>query len=264
MSGGSAEAVEKEIQAELDAIEREHDVKILLACESGSRAWGFPSQDSDFDVRFLCAHTRDWYLSVFEKRDVIEKPVSGLLDISGWDIRKALQLLRKSNPALMEWLTSPLVYRSNPRALAPLLDLAEQAFRPMASCHHYISMAKGHVARFEGKDHIRVKVYLYTLRPILCCRWVIECGSQPPMLFRELLERFLPSGEVREVVDHLVALKSQSNETDTVPRSAVLEDHMREQLATVERQMPSPDPPPPMAVFDETFREILNRAESSI
>lgn len=92
----------EEILKRLTDIEGEEDVKIFYACESGSRAWGFPSADSDYDVRFLYRHPEEWYLSVDleEKRDVIERPINDDLDISGWDLRKALKLLRKSNPPL--------------------------------------------------------------------------------------------------------------------------------------------------------------------
>ena len=84
----------------LEEIERSESVRILLAVESGSRAWGFPSPDSDYDVRFLYARPRDWYLSIDARRDVIECPIEDVLDINGWDIRKALHLLLKANPVL--------------------------------------------------------------------------------------------------------------------------------------------------------------------
>ena len=105
--------VDEEIQRSIDEIEQSENVTVLYACESGSRAWGFHSQDSDYDVRFIYAHPPDWYLSVDleKKRDVIERPILDDLDVSGWDLRKSLQLFRKSNPPLLEWLDSPIVYR---------------------------------------------------------------------------------------------------------------------------------------------------------
>ncbi|MBS4161445.1 nucleotidyltransferase domain-containing protein, partial [Klebsiella pneumoniae] len=98
------------INEELANIENMNHVKILFAVESGSRAWGFPSQDSDYDVRFIYVHQKDWYLSIDEKRDVIERPIHESLDISGWELTKALRLFRKSNPPLLEWLSSEMVY----------------------------------------------------------------------------------------------------------------------------------------------------------
>src|SRR4051794_14574214 len=105
--------VSQRVSAALLAVEHEKDVRVLYACESGSRAWGFASRDSDYDVPFLYVHERDWYLSVDDRRDVLEYPLRDELDVSGWELRKALRLLRKSNPPLLEWLNSPMVYRDD-------------------------------------------------------------------------------------------------------------------------------------------------------
>lgn len=102
--------MEDTIRSRLDAIQASENVCIVYACESGSRAWGFPSADSDYDVRFIYVRPVEWYLSIDDKRDVIECPVEDGLDINGWDLRKALRLSRKSNPPLLEWLGSPIVY----------------------------------------------------------------------------------------------------------------------------------------------------------
>ena len=101
--------IKKRIDEELEAIESQNNVKILYACESGSRAWGFPSKDSDYDIRFIYIHRTEWYLRVDNSRlrDVIEKPIDDELDVSGWELRKALILFKKSNPAFIEWLNSP-------------------------------------------------------------------------------------------------------------------------------------------------------------
>src|SRR5580698_9021306 len=106
--------IQQRVRDVLAQLEAERQVRVLFACESGSRAWGFASRDSDYDVRFLYVHRRDWYLSVEARRDVIELPIAEDLDVSGWDLRKALRLLRKSNPPLLEWLKSPVVYRHDP------------------------------------------------------------------------------------------------------------------------------------------------------
>ena len=103
--------IRKEVLRRLDAVEREEDVRVLYACESGSRAWGFASPDSDYDVRFIYVHRPDWYLSIVDRRDVIERPIVDEYDLSGWELRKTLRLFRKSNPPLIEWLGSPIVYR---------------------------------------------------------------------------------------------------------------------------------------------------------
>ncbi len=118
----------EKIKLELERIEKENDVKILFAVESGSRAWGFPSKDSDYDVRFVYMHPVEWYLSIHDKRDVIEYPISDDLDISGWDIKKALQLFAKSNPALLEWIRSPIFYSKNSNFPEQLQQMSEKEF----------------------------------------------------------------------------------------------------------------------------------------
>jgi predicted nucleotidyltransferase len=126
----------EEILLRLDEIEKDHNVTIFYACESGSRAWGFPSADSDYDVRFLYLHPRDWYLAidVEEERDVIEGPISDMLDISGWDLRKALKLLRKSNPPLLEWLSSPIIYKETLTITEKVRELVPEYYSPGLAC----------------------------------------------------------------------------------------------------------------------------------
>ncbi|HNN29482.1 MAG TPA: nucleotidyltransferase domain-containing protein, partial [Agitococcus sp.] len=179
----------------LSRIEEQYQVTILWACESGSRAWGFPSPDSDYDVRFIYAQKPSSYIRVFDKRDVIEEPIDGLLDISGWDIKKALGLLRKSNPALMEWLSSPIIYRQH-AAIEPLRALAQASFLPLSSCHHYLSMARQDINKLVIGSDIRLKKYLYMFRALLATQWVIANNNQPPMAFIDLVNRFLPSGDI--------------------------------------------------------------------
>jgi predicted nucleotidyltransferase len=130
--------VKQEIIKCLDQIERDEDVRIFYACESGSRAWGFESTDSDWDVRFIYVHPRDWYLTIDieEKRDVIERPINDELDISGWDLRKALKLLRKSNPPLLEWLSSPIVYKEAGTVAEQLRGAVAECSSPISAFHH--------------------------------------------------------------------------------------------------------------------------------
>jgi hypothetical protein len=135
--------LKKVIISELEKIEKNEQIKILFAVESGSRAWGFPSKDSDYDVRFVYIHPIEWYLSIDEKRDVIEYPVNNLLDFSGWDIRKALKLFKKSNPPIMEWLSSPIVYLNKFAFMEQLRSIRDYYFSPKASIYHYLHMAKG-------------------------------------------------------------------------------------------------------------------------
>ncbi len=140
--------VRQQIEVELQRIEQEEGVNILSACESGSRAWGFPSKDSDYDVRYIYIRPVEWYLSIFEKRDVIERPISDMLDINGWDLKKALNLFRKSNPPLLEWLQSPIVYLENGSVAEQIRRVSPLTFSPRSCMHHYLHMAKGNYREY--------------------------------------------------------------------------------------------------------------------
>lgn len=134
--------IRRRIEERLDEIESQDSVRILLAVESGSRAWGFPSPESDYDERFLYARPREWYLSINSRRDVIECPIEDILDVNGWDIRKALGLLLKSNPVLSEWLCSPIRYREDQACTERMQTLAARvAFRRPAR-FHYLHLGK--------------------------------------------------------------------------------------------------------------------------
>jgi len=133
--------IKKEIQARLQELEQEERVRIFYACESGSRAWGFPSADSDYDVRFLYIHPQNWYLGIDVKRDVIERPSNDLIDLSGWDIRKALKLFRKSNPPLLEWLNSPIIYQQRLDIVDKIKTLMPEYYSPKSCLYHYLHMS---------------------------------------------------------------------------------------------------------------------------
>lgn len=207
----------------LARIESERNVRILYACESGSRAWGFASRDSDYDVRFIYVHHRDWYLSIDEGRDVIERPIADDLDVSGWELRKALRLLRKSNPPLHEWLHSPVVYHSDSAFLAEFVALAERFYSPRRCFAHYLHMAFGNWRRYLlGREQVSLKKYLYVFRPLLGCRWIERQLGQVPMIFDDLVAGVLEETEVREALAALVARKRLGEELDVAPPTEVL------------------------------------------
>jgi len=248
--------MKKQISEALLKVENEHNVRIIYACESGSRAWGFESQNSDFDVRFIYVHPRDWYLSIAEKRDVIELPVDKLLDINGWDIRKTLQLLRRSNSPLLEWFVSPIKYRCIDDVFNPLLELSKKAFLPDASFHHYLSMAKNNLAKAQETEKPKIKSYLYTLRPILCCQWIKKFGNQPPMRIDELLSIFLPDkkNELRRHIDEIIGIKKESIESAVIDRSDILENYLTEQLTELSKFSPKKSAKETLELFDSFFK----------
>lgn len=230
--------MKKRILETLERIEWEYDVEILYACESGSRAWGFASPDSDYDVRFLYAGSLDRYLTVEKRRDVIELPIVDELDVNGWDVAKALALLRASNPTLLEWLTSPVVYRCNDRFLADMRTLAERAMRPRALCHHYLSMARTAWEKKLLGGRVTAKNYLYTLRTLLCAKWVIDRGTSPPVAFESLLAKTVGSESVWIAIEDLLVAKASSGEKDRMMRHPVLDDFIAVTLDRLERCIP--------------------------
>ncbi|REK74295.1 nucleotidyltransferase domain-containing protein [Paenibacillus paeoniae] len=251
------------IRQELDALEQEEGIRILYACESGSRAWGFPSKDSDYDVRFIYVRPVDWYLSIFDKRDVIERPISEMLDISGWDLRKGLNLFRKSNPPLMEWLDSPIVYAEACHTAERLRQLSSQAYSPKASIYHYLHMARGNYRTYLQGEVVRIKKYFYVLRPILACEWILRKGTMPPIAFESLIEALLPKdGELSRQIEELLIRKKSGDEWDDQPRISVLNAYIEEQLASLEQaaaQLPGAKSGID-SELDELFRDLLREA----
>jgi predicted nucleotidyltransferase len=227
----------KEIILEkLKAIEHQFDVKILYACESGSRAWGFASPDSDFDVRFIYVHKMDYYLSIDERRDVIELPINDLLDINGWELRKALRLFRKCNAPLYEWLQSPIVYTADPAFLAELKSLMPGNFSPRAGMHHYLSMAKGVFESELSGEMVKLKKYFYALRPILAAKWIADMRSVPPMDF-ESLRKLIPV-HLNIVVDELLSIKAKVDESFLIERRDELNAFIDECIRYCEARVP--------------------------
>lgn len=233
------EEMKARITAELARIEAEEQVRILYACESGSRAWGFPSRDSDYDVRFIYVRTVDWYLSIYDKRDVIERPISDMLDINGWDLRKALNLFRKSNPPLLEWLRSPIVYQESYSTAEAIRRIFPATFSPRSCMYHYLHMARGNYREYLQGEQVRVKKYFYVLRPILACRWIEKHNTMPPVEFHRLVEDLLPEGStLREAVDRLLERKMAGEELDMGARIEPLSDFLEAGIIHYEQAAP--------------------------
>ena len=248
------------IQNTLRRIESEYGVRILFACESGSRAWGFASSDSDYDVRFLYVRPRDAYLSISPPRDVIELPIVDELDVNGWDLQKALKLLIKSNPPLLEWIASPIVYHSNAVVTARLRELRDMHFSPKSCLYHYWHMARGNYREYLQGDRVKLKKYLYVLRPILACRWIERTGEMAPTEFAQLLNAVVEDRRLRDAIDLLVAQKAAASELGEGPRVAVLNDFCEGELARLEAVAAdsAPGQKPGLAEVDALFRDALN------
>ncbi|AKG33256.1 nucleotidyltransferase domain-containing protein [Paenibacillus durus] len=251
----------QDILTVLERIEREEHVRILYACESGSRAWGFPSKDSDYDVRFIYVRPVEWYLSIFDKRDVIERPISDMLDINGWDLRKALNLFRKSNPPLLEWLQSPIVYRENRLITEQIRRISPLTFSPRSCIHHYLHMARGNYRDYLQGDQVKIKKYFYVLRPILACEWIEKYVTMPPIEFDQLVDGLLPGGsELKAVILDLLDRKKAGDEMDFEPRINPINDYLEEKIAYYERTASEmrPGDGNQDQQLDDLFRSVLH------
>ncbi len=231
----TAEETVGEIHGMLDWIEREHGVRIVYACESGSRAWGFASPDSDYDIRFLFVRPAVDYLNVVTPTDAIDMPMEGDLDAGGWDVRKAALLLGKSNGALVEWLHSPIIYRVADGFLDRWRSTANEVFSPRASADHYRGLAKQMVYGKMSGEMVRAKDYLYALRAVLAAKWVLQDRGIPPVPFAELLP--VAPDEIRDLVPSLLEHKAATMEGDRMQRIDVLDDFLRAALVEIETRI---------------------------
>jgi uncharacterized protein len=207
------ESIKSEILNRLRDAEREHAIKIIYACESGSRAWGFESPDSDYDVRFIYVREEDWYLAfdIESRRDVIEYPIVDEIDCSGWDVRKALYLFTRTNGALLEWLNSPIQYIEVGDFAKSLRDIAPRAMNKTALCYHYSHMARGNAREYLFQDQVKLKKYFYVLRPLLAIRYLEKYSVPPPVEFEKLVNEVCPHNLI-SVIQDLIALKKNTLE----------------------------------------------------
>ena len=209
----------------IEALEKEHGIRVLYAAEAGSRARGIASEHSDFDVRFIYLRLREDYLRLEEVRDVLELPVDEVWDLSGWDLTKTLRLLHSGNTQIFEWLNSPIVYWDRDFAERFRL-LLERYFSPKNMAHYYLNVGQSNMKRAQGSE-VKVKVYLYIAQYLLGAKYVLEHRAFPPMDFRTLIS-ILP-GPIREEVEALLHQKLHHPEQPlTQPRGALYDYFARE------------------------------------
>jgi uncharacterized protein len=211
-------SVVADIDARLSQAEHEHNVKLLLAIESGSRAWGFPSPDSDYDCRFVFARPRDDYLALFQKRDVIETPMTPVLDVNGWDLPKALRLLLNGNAVIIEWLTSPIIYQADSAFRDEFRALVDQVADRDRIALHYLHLGRGIVAKYlPDLANVTLKKVFYALRPAIALRWLRlnPTAKYAPMNFQQLCAGADLNPDLTAVIDELLAQKSQTREMGT-------------------------------------------------
>ena len=245
------------ILAELESIEAEYGVRVLLAVESGSRAWGMASADSDYDVRFVYVRSVDDYLRLEETSDVIEWCLDEKLDINGWDLAKFLRLLRSSNPSAFEWLASGIVYYESPD-FAAVREIARECFSPVANAFHFLGIAKERERVSVGGEMITIKSYLYAVRAILAARYVLDNGTPSPVMIDELMSAELEP-EYEAVVNRLVAVKHTGDEKIEVARMPGLDDWIEREGAKLAERARAMEAPHKIewSRLDEIFRDLV-------
>ena len=254
--------VRADIAARLAAAEAQHDVRVLLAVESGSRAWGFPSPDSDFDARFVYVHRRDWYLAIGEQRDVIEYPIVDEIDINGWDLRKALRLFWKSNPAFVEWIQSPIVYLQRGTFADRARALLPQVYSCERGIHHYRSMARRTYREHLQGGQVVHKKYFYALRALLSVRWLEAFGTPAPIEFARLLP-LLDDPTLRADVDDLLARKLVAPEKAPSAPMPRLHAFVAAELDRLDSMVPPASRPDVLPALDAVFRELIAESWSA-
>ena len=217
--------MKKNIVNKLKQIELEKGVEILYAVESGSRAWGFASPDSDYDIRFIYKHDLDYYLSLWEQTDIIEFMTEDDLDSSGWDLRKTVKLLAKSNAPLLEWIYSPVVYYENEAFMNQMRALAKDCFSPVACLHHYLGTTKNFMDVCE-QEEVKLKSYFYALRTALAGKWIIENNTFPPVAFMDLLP--IAPQNIQEKIKELMQIKANQDESYLHPKEVLITDFLKE------------------------------------
>lgn len=221
--------IQKEIADKLAEIEEKENVKILYAVESGSRAWGVASPDSDYDVRFIYVRTLQDYLSVQEKRDVIEWQLDDVLDINGWDLKKTLAQFHRGNATLFEWAGSPIVYGITDE-WREIYEVCKPYFSEKAALYHYYGTANSTFKQYLQEDEVKYKKYIYALRPLLACRYMEMRHCVPPVTFDALRKQELPAELSREIAE-MLDRKTAGDEKDLNPKMPVIHKFIEDEIA---------------------------------
>lgn len=247
--------MQQEIQQEIDRVEREKGIRILYAAESGSRAWGFASPDSDYDVRLIYTYPKDQYIQIKAIGQDINLPIDeNLIDLSGWELLKAARLVvAKSNASPFEWIQSPIVYREVPGFRTDLEQVLQHYFRARPMVYHYLGLAKGTYMKYLQGPEVNIKKYFYALRPILCALWIQENKSVAPLLFSEV-RQVLQNDEVSHAIDQLLKEKEQAEEGHMITADQVLQGFIASSLDSIGKGLEGKSS---TDVTDEVMNEFL-------
>jgi predicted nucleotidyltransferase len=250
------------IDARLATTERDEHVHIPIAIESGSRAWGFPSPDSDYDCRFVFVRRRDDYRSLWQPRDVIETPLDAIYDVAGWDLGKLIKLMIKGNAVAIEWLTSPIRYRFDQGIANRLLGLARDVTDRAAVRRHYYNLAKASWTPLDReKVDVPLKKLLYALRPVVALTWLDRHPGEvvAPMAFAQSLDAIDLAPALRAEIDALVERKLASAELGRGPIPPAIAALIDTALAANPPDAVDPVPPEERRrMADHVFLDLLD------
>lgn len=254
--------IQDTIITKLAHIADEKNIKMILAVESGSRAWGFASPDSDYDCRFVYAHPKEEYISLFEQKDTIDYTPDAIYDLSGWDIKKFLQHITKSNAVMLEWLQSNSIYYSNEKFVAELRKLGRAYFNPIAVSWHYLSMAKKKYDVLKENEYSKLKTYFYVLRPLACIRFIREVDDIPYMEYQRNLDEIIVPNKIRDEIAIFLEYKKESKEKQELIKNDALLNYFKNEIQEAETWLKT-------ATFaknrnlipaDQCFRRIIEEA----
>ena len=245
----------------LHRIAQEKGIRILFACETGSRGWGFASPDSDFDIRFIYVHPQDLYLSINNPQDTINtifEDGGEILDFNAWDLRKTLHHLRKSNATPFEWLQSPMLYYQEGNFREVLWAMAPQFFNPQAAVNHYLGICHNSIKTGISDGHIKIKKYFYILRPLLAAMWARDKQSVPPMEFQHLLIQVEDNMPFMAAIRQLLAEKELAKEGEVTPLVPVIQDFIELEMVRCRlEQLDFDKPSTNGGLLDDFFRKML-------
>lgn len=250
--------IEELVRMKIKEIEAKENIRVLHVIESGSRAWGLASPDSDYDVRFIYVRDRNFYLSLRENKDFIDWELNEVLDINGWDIKKVLQHFHKSNATLFEWSNSPVVYYTTDEWKKLYDEVAGKYFACKSSMYHYYGTANKNYHEYLMEDMVKYKKYFYVLRPILACKWIEEKKCPPPVLFDELFDSVLEE-DMKPVIADLLAKKVQMSESDKAPQIDKVNQYVEEKLIYYKNLLEGMDDDrnPDWEPLEKVFKKVI-------
>lgn len=209
----------------LHELERQQDFKVLFAAESGSRAWGFASPDSDYDVRVIYVKPEAWYWSLNVKQpDTFNAMLPGELDVSAWELRKTLRLFAGCNPSLNEWFDSPIIYYADSKFTEELRNLIPVYFNPVRTVHHYLALSAKALDDRQQDGTIAVKKLFYALRGLLAAMRTVKTQTMPPTPFVGLLKPEYVPAEILSEITRLQEIKARADEKSRIPFPEILSD----------------------------------------